>query len=245
MPILMRYLLLLLTLSCSHSVFSQPEKRPPRLSKKQFTEDSIRIMRMKRIRPQLRLENRMTYHKGQFLNLNGIDAGVLLKNKLRLTLGYYFLNDDLSAYKTNIDGEDVTRAITLRYGSINTEFVYMNTRFISLGMPLDFGFGHNRVATKNLTTGDILDSQGGFIFLTDFGLSAVVKPIRAIGIRGVVGYRKILLNPVKNFNFSGVFTSVGVAVDIFEIIKDVRMYRLKKKYKRGDPLENAVDLITD
>ncbi|PZR20298.1 MAG: hypothetical protein DI538_30470 [Azospira oryzae] len=202
-------------------------------------------MRMRLIRPQLRLENRMTYHKGQFLNLNGVDAGVLLKDKLRLTLGYYFLNDDLSAYKTNIDGEDITRTIDLRYGSVNTEFVYMNTRFVSLGMPLDFGFGHNRIVSRNLTTGETFDEQGGFVFLTDFGLSAVVKPIRAIGIRGVIGYRKILLNPVKNFNFSGPFTSVGVAVDIFEIIKYIRMYHLKKKYKRGNPLENAVDLITD
>lgn len=241
----MKYLLSVFIFLFSLSSFSQVKKKPEKLSKKQFVQDSIKIMRMKRIRPQLRVENRMTYHKGQFLNLNGIDAGVLLKDKLRITLGYYYLNEDLSAYKVSVDGEDVTKTIRLQYGSINTEFVYMNTRFVSLGMPLDFGFGRNELQFRNLITNETYGKESGFVFLTDFGLSAVVKPIRAVGIRGVVGYRKILINPVKNFNFNGVFTSVGISVDIFEIIKDVRMYNLKKKYKRGDPLGNAVDLITD
>lgn len=233
---------LLLTVA---SLNAQPAKKTKALSKKQFVQDSVQIMRMRRIRPQLRLENRITYHRGQHLNLNGFDAGVLLKEKLRLTLGYYFLNDDLSAYKIVVDGNDLTRSVSLRYGSFNTEFVYYNSRFVSLGMPLDFGFGGNRVEYRNVVTGESFDRQSGVVFLSDFGLSAVVKPIRAVGVRGVVGYRKILINPVKNFNFNGFFSSVGIAVDIFEIIKDVRMYRLKKKYKRGDPLENAVDLITD
>lgn len=238
-------LIALLLLVLSLTVHAQPGKKNPRLTKKQFVQDSLKIMRMQVIRPQVRLENRMTYHKGQVLNLNGLDAGVLLKGKLRLTAGYYFLNDELSAYKTTVDGEDATRTIQLRYGSINTEFVYLNTRFVSLGMPLEFGFGHSRVARQYVTTGETFDRQGGLLFLADFGLSAVFKPIRALGVRGVVGYRKILINPVRNFNFNGFFTSVGVAVDIFEVIKDFRMYRLKKRYKRGDPLENAVDLITD
>jgi hypothetical protein len=218
---------------------------PKKLSKKQFVKDSIEIMKMKQVRPQLRVDNRMTYHKGQILNINGIDAGVLLKEKLRLTLGYYYLNDDLSAYKIDIDGQPATRTIKLQYGSINTEFIYLNTRYVSLGMPLDFGFGRNEVNFKNLATNQNFDGKHGFVFLTDFGLSAVFKPLRAIGIRGAIGYRKLILNPVRNFNFNGFFTSLGISVDFYEIIKDVRMFNLKKRYKRGNDLGNAVDLITD
>lgn len=223
----------------------EPKPVQKKMTKRQFTNDSIEIMKLKNIRPQLRVDNRMTYHKGQILNLNGIDAGVLLKDKLRITLGYYYLRDDLTAYKTIIDGEEVTRNIQLNYGSINTEFIYLNTRFLSLGMPLDFGFGRNQVQFRNVITGELFEKQKGFVFLTDFGLSAIVKPIRAIGIRGAVGYRKLILNPVRNFNFNGFFTSLGISVDVFEIIKDVRMFNLKRKYKRGNGLENAVDLITD
>lgn len=239
-------LLPLLSFSQKQQVKNAPKKSSQKkLTRSQFTKDSIEIMKMKNVRPQLRVDNRMTYHKGQTLNLNGIDAGVLLKDKLRITLGYYYLRDDLNAYQTIIDEEEVTRNIQLNYGSINTEFIYLNTRFLSLGMPLDFGFGRNQVQFKNIVTEETFGRKKGFVFLTDFGLSAIVKPIRAIGIRGAVGYRKLILNPVTNFNFNGFFTSLGISVDVFEIIKDVRMYNLKRRYKRGNDLENAVDLITD
>lgn len=227
------------------AVVSQKAHPTKKLNKKQFVKDSAEIMKMKRVRPQLRFDNRMTYHKGQTLNLNGIDAGVLLHEKLRLTAGYYFLNDELSNYKTTIDGADVGRTIKLQYGSIQTEFIYLKSRYISLGMPLDFGFGRNQLQSRNLVTGEKFDKRSGFIMLTDFGLSAVVKPFRALGIRGAVGYRKLLLNPVKDFNFNGLFTSLGISIDVFEIIKDVKMFHLKRKYKRGNDLKNAVDLITD
>lgn len=248
-----KHTLLISFIFCSFVLFAQKttkEQKPKtnvqkKLTKKQFVNDSIEIMKMKQVRPQLRVDNRMTYHKGQILNINGIDAGVLLKDKLRLTLGYYYLNDDLSAYKINIDGQDATRTIKLQYGSINTEFIYLNTRYVSLGMPLDFGFGRNEVSFRNLATNQTFDNKHGFVVLTDFGLSAVFKPLRAIGIRGAIGYRKLILNPVRNFNFNGFFTSLGVSVDFYEIIKDVRMFDLKRKYKRGNDLGNAVDLITD
>lgn len=216
-----------------------------KLSKKQFIKDSIEIMRQRVIRPQLRIDNRITLHRRQSLAMNGVDAGLLLKEKLRLTLGYYTLNEDLNAYTTTVDGDETRRFIKMNYGSINTEYFYLNTRFISLGLPLDFGFGSTELNYRNLTSGEVYGRESGFIFLTDFGLSAIFKPIRWIGIKGVAGYRKFLINPVKGFNFNGFFMSIGLNIDVREIIKDISMYKLKKKYKRGDPLENAVDLITD
>lgn len=197
------------------------------------------------IRPQLRVDNRVAYHRGQRLTLNGIDAGVLLKEKLRLAVGYYALNDNLSAYETEIDGVETGRYIELNYGGVNTEYIYLNKRFFSLGLPLDFGLGQNKLSYTNMTTGETYGRQAGLVFLTDFGFSATFKPTRWIGVRGVLGYRKFIMSPIKDFNFDGVFNSIGLSIDIKEIIRDLRMYRLKKKYKRGDPVSNAVDLITD
>lgn len=219
-----------------------PQKK---LSRKQFLKDSTEIVRQRIIRPQLRVDNRITLHRRQSLTMNGFDAGVLLKEKLRLTLGYYSLNEDLNAYTTVVDGSEVRRFVKLNYGSINTEYFYLNTRFISLGLPLDFGFGGTELRYRNLSSGETYGRQSGFVFLTDFGLSAIFKPIRWIGIKGVGGYRKFIINPVKGFNFDGFFMSIGLNIDLREIIKDVNLYKLKKKYKRGNPLENAVDLITD
>lgn len=223
---------------------AQPEKK--KYTRANFIKDSTEIMRIKLVKPQFRVDNRNIFFKGQVLTLNGIDAGVILNEKLRLTGGYYQLNDNLKHYQTEIDGVQVDRHLKLNYGSLNTEFIYKNARFYSLGMPMEFGLGANTLTYRNSLNGDIYESKSGFLILADFGLSGTFKPIRWIGIKGVVGYRKSVMNQVKDFHFDGLFTSVGLNLDIWECVKDVKMYKLKKKYKRiNSPVGTAVDLITD
>lgn len=212
----------------------------------QFIKDSTHIARIKLVRPQLRADNRNIFIKGQTLTINGFDAGVMLKEKLRLTLGYYWLNNKLSANKKVIDTIEYQREIKLKYVSINTEFIYKNTRFFSLGMPLEFGFGNNTLNYINESGESNGERHSGFLFISDFGLSVTFKPIRWVGLKGIVGYRKTIFNQVKDFDFDGVFTSIGLNADFNEILKDIQMYRLKKKYKKNiNKVETAVDLITD
>lgn len=213
--------------------------------KAKFTEDSIRIMRPKLVRPQFRLDNRNLFYKGQTLNVSGFDVGVLLKNKLRLAVGYYSLSNNLKSYEKTIDDVRYQRELKLQYGSLNTEIIYKNTRFFSLGMPLEFAFGNNSLEYTNTETGELNSKKSGFVVSSDFGLSGTFKPIRWIGLKAIIGYRKTLYNAVKDFRFDGLFTSIGLNVDVREIIKDVKMFKLKRKYKRGNYVENAVDLITD
>lgn len=213
--------------------------------KAKFLEDSIRIMRPRLVRPQFRLDNRNLFYQGQVLNVSGVDAGVLLKNKLRLCVGYYSLSNNLNSYEKTIDDIKYQRSIKLQYGSINTEVIYKNTRYLSLGMPLEFAFGQNTLEYRNSETNELSSKTSGFVVSSDFGLSATFKPIRWIGLKGIVGYRKTLFNAVKDFRFDGLFTSIGLNVDVREIIKDIQMFSLKRKYKRGNTVENAVDLITD
>lgn len=216
-----------------------------KMSHEQFVKDSAEIVRVKLVRPQVKFDNRLTFFEGQTLSINGFDAGVLLKDKMRLTLGYYRLNDDLNALKQTIDSIDFIRLIDLNYGTINTEIIYSNTRYFSLGMPLEIGAGYASMKTRNFITDEITTTQKGAMAMAHFGLSATFKPIRWVGLKGMVGYRKTLFNQLKDFNFDGVFTSLGLNVDFREIISDLKMMRLKKKYHRGNTIENAVDLITD
>ena len=78
----------------SPNAFSQTKpknKKGMRLTKVEkaaFVKDSLEIVRVRMVRPQFRLDNRNLFFKGQALNVSGFDVGVLLKNKLRLTLGY-------------------------------------------------------------------------------------------------------------------------------------------------------------
>lgn len=216
-------------------------------AREQFVKDSIYIMRVKLIRPQFRGDNRTVFLKGQPLNINGFDAGVLLKEKLRLTLGYYSINsDNINAYSKTIDNVQYNRRLKLDYGSLNTEFIYKSTRFFALGMPLEFGFGKNELEYINKETDELESGVSGFVVMADFGLSFTFKPIRWVGLKAILGYKKTVFNQVKDFRFDGAFTSIGLNVDVREIVKDVQMYRLKKRYKKNlNSIETAVDLITD
>lgn len=232
--------LFLALIMCTNGLFSQKK-----MSRKEFIKDSTYIVRVKLVRPQFRFDNRTIFIKGQALNINGLDAGVLLKEKLRLTLGYYASVKNLSREHEIIDDIEFEREAKLNYGSINVEFIYKNTRYISLGMPLDFNFGKNSLTHTNIISGE-QQRASGFAFMTDFGLSAILKPIRWIGIKGIVGYRKTIINQVKGARNDGFFTSIGIYVDIREVVKDVQMFKLKKKYRRNkNSVETAVDLITD
>lgn len=236
-----KVIFILLFLSGLVSVYAQQK-----ISKRQFIADSTRIVKPRLVRPQLKFDSRLVFLNGQKLSISGGDIGVLLKNKLRVTLGYYSLSDKLTSLKKTIDNIEYQGQYNLNYGALNLEFIYKNTRFFSLGMPLEFGFGYNTLNYKSITDNLETDKESGFIAKAYFGLSGTFKPIRWIGLKGAFGYRKILYNQIKNFAFDGVYTSVGLSIDFIEIITDYRMFKLKKRYrKNANAVETAVDLITD
>jgi len=217
-----------------------------RYSYTNFVQDSLAIIKVKLARPQFRFDNRSIFFQGQMLAVGGYDAGVLLKEKLRFTVGYYRMNEAVSNYNKTVEGRQYERELKLDYGTINTEFQYISKRFFSLGMPLEFGFGQNSSRYKTSPDDAEFNYQKGFVIVTDFGLSGTFKPIRWVGIRAVVGYRKTVVNQVDDFRFDGIFTSVGLNIDFYEITKDFKMYRLKKRYHRMDSkVGTAVDLIVD
>ena len=253
----MRYFTLLVLLSLTFgsvnaqadSVSKQKRSRyfdTVRYSYPNFVRDSLDIVKVKLVRPQFRFDNRNIFFQGQMLAVGGYDAGVLLKEKLRFTLGYYGMNENVSDYNKTVEGRQYERELKLNYGTLNTEFQYISKRFFSLGMPLEFGFGQNSSRYKLTPDATDFQYQKGFVIVTDFGLSGTFKPIRWVGIRAVVGYRKTVVNQVDDFRFDGVFTSVGLNIDFYEVTKDFKMYRLKKRYHRMDSkIGTAVDLIVD
>jgi hypothetical protein len=236
---IIRRIIVPLALCIANSLYSQnPEPD-------QFIRDSLEIAKVKLVRPQFRFDNRQTFVSKQALGITGFDAGVLLSDKLRVTLGYYSMKDRLAEFDEVIEGEEFGRLIELRYGSFNTELIYRDTRFLSFGMPLEVGVGVNKFQNKNITTGQVLSTQKGVVAFVNFGMSATFKPMRFLGLKGMIGYRKVAYNQVKDYNFDGFFTSIGLNIDVHAIVTDVRMYRLKKKYNRGNNIQNAVEIITD
>ena len=216
-----------------------------RLTHEQFEKDSLALTKVILIKPQFKFDNRLTFYGNQVLSINGFDAGVLLKEKLRFTIGYYSLKDQLKAFNEVKENEKFGKLIKLNYGSLNMEIVYKDYRYLSFGMPLEVAAGVNTFQDKNITTGEVLSTKSGALMFANFGLSATFKPMRFIGLKGIAGYRKVAFNQVDDFNFDGFFTAIGLNLDIRTLITDYRMYKLKKRYRIGNNISNAVDIITN
>lgn len=215
------------------------------LSEEQFVKDSIEITRVKLIRPQLKFDNRINFYGSQALPITGFDAGVLLSEKLRLTLGYYNMNNSLKNKAYSKNDTAYGTLLHLEYGSINTELIYKDTRFFSLGMPLEIAAGMNTFRDKNITENKVLTTRTGALIFVNFGLSGTFKPMRFLGLKAIVGYRKVAYNQVKDFSFDGLFTSIGLNVDVHALTTEIRMFRLEKKYHHGNNITNAVNILTD
>lgn len=211
-----------------------------------FYPDSVKISTPKLIRPQIKFDTRTTIYEEQKVNMFGYEVGILIKNKLRMTLGYYRIDDNLPKPKETKTPE-TEQNIYLRAGTINTELVYFTKRFLSLGFPLEIGTGYYRIKNTPVVTSAEINHLEGIVAFSNFGLAATFTPIRWFGLKVIGGYRKAVLSSNKKFDFNGVFSSIGLNIDMQEIIKDIKMYQLKKQYvKRGiSRLETFTDLMVD
>ncbi len=239
----MRFLIILFTIIFFdiNFCFSQNKKKKNELYG-EFKADSIRIATPKFIRPQFRIESRASLFDGNRINFNGYDAGVLLKNKLRLTLGYYTVDKN---YQKEIDSVQVKKSLGVRCVNLNAEIIYFNARYFAIGFPLEFGFGQYKFSSISINDNNKVDKTG-FLSFVNFGISGTFKPIRWLGLKGIAGYRKSLFPKPQTLDFNGPFTSIGLNVDIQEIIKDYRMFRLEKNYyKNLKKAATIIDLITD
>ncbi|MBA3706988.1 MAG: hypothetical protein H0W84_14125 [Bacteroidetes bacterium] len=215
--------------------------------KEQFLADSTKIYVPKPVRPQFKFDTRTTVYEGQKINSYGYDAGIMVKNKLRLTLGYYRMNDNLPKEQL-IKDVKTKQHLRVYMGTANLELNYLRKRFFSLGFPLEIGVGEYLL--KNFSTDSIIYEIShikGYVVFSNFGLSGTFTPIRWLGLKGMVGYRKAVIATHTDFDFNGVFTSIALSVDIQEIIKDIKMYRLKKRYygKSFKKFVGFTDIIAD
>jgi hypothetical protein len=210
----------------------------------QFHEDSLRIMRPRPVRFQFKFDTRTSFVLDRSMTMNGYDAGILVNGKLRLTLGYYHLDH---TWSVAADEGEIRQKLVMHMGTLNTEMLYVQRRFLSLGFPLEPGLGYYRLSTELQADGRSMDHLEGIVAFSNFGLAATFTPIRWFGLKGMIGYRKAILSSEKRFDFNGVFSSIALNIDMQEAFRDIRMYRLLKKYHphhfRG--LQTFTNLLVD
>jgi hypothetical protein len=210
-----------------------------------FLRDSIKLVTPQLIRTEARIDSRASTFQGTQVNIYGYYLGVMIKAKLSLGAGYYRINTVLPAQKI-INGVNTNTSLIVNCGSINSELIYFDRRFISLGFPLEFAFGQYDLTNTLADENTLINQQVKFLSFANFGLSGTFKPFKFIGLKLMAGYRKSIYPEEKTFEFNGVYSSLGLFIDVVDLRNNIRMYKLLKRYhKVSSPLSTYVDLFTD
>lgn len=224
---------------CSCSIlYSQTQADSLKLK---FQKDSAHTYRFKKIRPWLAIDQRNSWirnTKGQKkvpVTINGLQAGVIIKEKHTLGLGLYTMNGtSQKPVKINDANNKITyQELLLKYFTITYEYKIVDTRFFELDVPMEVGLGNYIYNLKDETQTQLLWREQGPIKLTGGGVQIILKPFKWIGISGMAGFRVVGFNQRTNLNFNGAYYSYGVWIDLRQIYRDVKFYGfIRPKYRK-------------
>ena len=140
---------------------------------------------------------------GERAGLGGLKIGASVNNKHRFGLGIYFLKKPIVRGGVQLDSVQYpdasdTTSYNFGYSSLFYEYVWYNSRRLSLSTPIHFG---GATVTADYQIEDTLNAQGGNIFTRYFEGSAPFVELSAVANYKVVrwfafgfggGYRFVL-----------------------------------------------------
>lgn len=234
----MKKLLFLFFLLSSSAFHSQTQLDSLKLK---FQKDSAHTYRFKKVRPWLAIDQRNSWIRNTKglqripVTINGLQLGVILKEKHTLGLGFYTMNNtSQKPVKISDQNNKITyQVLLLKYTTLYYQYVIVDTRFFELDVPLEVGLGHYVYNLKDETQTALLWREEGPIKLTGGGITMVLKPLKWIGLSGIAGYRIVALNKRTNLNFNGFYYSYGVWIDLRQIYRDIKFYGfIRPKYRK-------------
>ena len=204
------------------------------IAREAYIKDSIKICTPKKIYPQLGLDNRKSFIRNSPVDIEGAYIGILYKSRYKFSVGYYQVDNEGHANKRIKDKQIITiRDLELYYTTFNFEYLAINRRYIKLGLPVDLGYGFSNISIYDENKSKLLYHSVGKFTPFSIGTELTIKPVRWVGITGLIGYRKILRRSEPRLDFDGVFYSYGISIDVKEIVKDIRLMLAKKRYKKS------------
>ena len=200
----------------------------------QLKADSIYIYRPQKYRPYINLDQRNSFIRNQAININGLQAGILIHDRHVFGLGGYLITASSKAkVKTKTDKNIPTnRTLNMDYGTFFYQYTLLDKRFIEIDIQAEVGLGTYEYKYYELTSDKLLADRKAGILVGGIGPLLALKPTKWLGIIGMVGYR-FTSEKNSNLNFNGLYYSYGAWFDVRQMIRDYKYYLVKrKKYKK-------------
>ena len=195
--------------------------------------DSLRESLKKKPSIHFKFDSRNSFISSRRAQIWGVKLGADYGKKLRLGLGFNFLNSNFSTdfyYPSEKGNDTVTRKLKIRYGCAYIEYVFYRQKNWEFSIPVQFSLGSiwYNYSFKGIND---LRSRKHLLFLYEPTLSGQYKVFKWLGLGADVGFRYAL---IKNHFIEEKLSS---PVYVFKVI--VYWGELYKKVFPNHPFEEV------
>lgn len=195
--------------------------------KAQSTLDTIKSCLQQKPRPYAKLDSRNSFIDNYLVNIFGVKAGICYGKKLSFGIGYNQLNkspkilNEESLYVNGVGQSSiVTKKLKLYYVSVSAEYVFYQTKYWELSMPLQIGIGETYY--QYTLNGERIKSNRNVNFIYEPTISVNYKIIKWFGVGADFGYRFMFNNSRKlNQRFTAPIVMFELIIHYSEIYKSL------------------------
>ena len=193
------------------------------------------------IKPSFDFDQRFSFILNKPVNIWGERAGLLINESFKTGIGVYFLSNSLKFNKVDQNGNPFYFAHRdVYFGTYYIEPFLIRKEYWELSVPFEIGFGESFFKVYN-GNNIFLGEDDKFFFPAGVGLSGSVKfpavrgfkPLRWIGINGLIGYRYSILQNEFKTDYDGMFWSISSTFFLDRIYDDYINWRKKRKDRKA------------
>jgi len=178
------------------------------------------------------LDNRYTFIHGDQVQVNGLNIGLKLGNGMRIGLGAYYLQKDLTTlyfYSRRTGQTDSLQPeLKLTFLTPNFSYTFYHSRWLELSAPLEAGVGFSSYAVSHSSGREAKFRTGTFLPVSA-GLSVLIKPTRWVGCSLDAGYRKAWRISDMPAHFDGWYYGYRINIFVGNILTDLRKHWHRQK----------------
>jgi len=194
------------------------------------------------LKPAFDFDQRFSFIYNAEVNIWGGRAGVLVNEKFKVGVGAYFLSNNLKYKKLDQNGNPFYYAKRdVYFGTVYVEPFLLRKEYWELSIPVEIGYGKSYFTVyngNNIWLGqeikDFVPTGAGLSLSLKFPALFGFKPLRWIGINGLVGYRYSLLQTELQTAYDGMFWSISATFFLDRIFDDFRSWKKKRKDKDSE-----------
>jgi hypothetical protein len=178
------------------------------------------------------LDNRYTFIHGDQVQVNGLNIGLKLGNGMRIGMGAYHLQKDLTTkyfYSRRTGQTDSLQPeLKLSFLTPNFSYTFYHSRWLELSAPLEAGVGFSSFAVSHSSGREARFRMGTFLPVSA-GLTVLFKPTRWVGCSLDAGYRKAWRISDMPANFDGWYYGYRLNIFVGNILADLRQHWNQQK----------------